>query len=105
MKQFEGGTCRIANEVVDLLIASAAARVDGVEEVYGLDPQTNRLRHGYDRFLSTSTEEGVLETSLTIRIALGESICDVIEQVQVAVRREVTSMLGLECRDVSVCVV
>lgn len=105
MKTFDGGRCLVANDVIDQMIARAAYEVTGVTEVKGYDQEKGTLRLGYDRFIVTETDQGSLDTRITVKIALEESIVDVVREIQESVKQEIEMMLGLYCRRVDVTVI
>lgn len=105
MNQFKYGSVQVNNDVIDMIIAEAAARVEGVSEVKGYDAQAKKLRHGRKKAIETTVDTGKLTTSIKLSVASGYSIVKVAEAVQVAVRDEIRSMLGLEVDKIDVSVV
>ena len=105
MSQFQGGDVLVANRVINLMVASAASRVEGVAEVKGFEKDGEKLRYGAGRYIETAVEEDALRTSLMIRVKEECSIIKTVEAVQREVRREVESMLGLRCLSVDVAVI
>lgn len=102
MKEFEGGRCLVSNRVIDQMLALRAAEVDGVLAVAGFDAESGTLRRGYERYITTETKDGELETELSIMVDKDRVIIKVVRDVQEAVRQEVEAILGLTCRRVDV---
>ncbi len=104
MKQFEGGRCLVANQVIDQMVAMSAADVDGVLAVRGYDAETGALRRGYERSILAEMEEDGLSVRLVLDVLPDASIVETVERVQKAVKREIEAMLGLPCKRVDVVV-
>ncbi|MDY3052432.1 MAG: Asp23/Gls24 family envelope stress response protein [Ndongobacter sp.] len=102
MAQFKGGSVHVANDVIDLIIASTAAKVEGVFEVKGYDEKARRLRRGYKKHIRTAVQDGTLSTALVLRVAKGTPILGTVEAVQEHVAKQVRSMLGLSCERVDI---
>lgn len=105
MKEFVGGSCFVANEVIDTVIAQAAAKVEGVSQVRGYDAKNGRLRAHYDKQIQTETQNGHLTTALILSVSRDAVIKDVVYQAQLAIKEEVESMFGLYCDRVDVVVI
>ncbi|WP_019133351.1 Asp23/Gls24 family envelope stress response protein [Kallipyga massiliensis] len=105
MKEFVGGSCYVANEVIDTVIAQAAAKVEGVSQVRGYDAKNGRLKSHYDKLIQTESKDGHLITALTLSVSRDAVIKDVVYQAQVAIKEEVESMFGLVCDRVDVVVI
>lgn len=105
MREFEGGNVYVANDVIDMIIATAASRVDFVFEVKGYDMKSQKLRYGHNKYIETEVENDQLTTSLIVQIEDGANIKDVCTNIQEAVKESVESMLGLKCNKVDLLVV
>lgn len=104
MDNFTGGTCLVANEVIDKMIAYAATQVEGVAEVVGYDSNSGKLRHHYEKTLASEEENGHIWIALMIVVDRDYSVIDVVKEVQKSVKEEVESMLGLCCESIDVAV-
>lgn len=104
MQKFKGGTVQVANDVIDVIIASTALKVDDVEAVRGYDEKKNRLQMGADKYIQTQVEGGILSTDIMISVVLNRPIVDIVEDVQKSIISQVESMLGLKCKDINVTV-
>lgn len=105
MKEFVGGSCYVANDVIDAVIAKAASEVEGVSQVKGFDAKNSRLRAHHEKQIHTESQDGHLRTILTLSVDRGAVVKDVVRQVQVAIKDEVESMFGLACDRVDVVVI
>ncbi|MDD7593890.1 MAG: Asp23/Gls24 family envelope stress response protein [Peptoniphilaceae bacterium] len=105
MKKFNGGRCFVAARVIDQIIATAAAQVEGVAELHGFDRESGELRHNYEKSIVTETDGANLMTSLVVAVVPGYAIINVVKAVQEAVQQDVKVMLGLDVRGVDVAVV
>jgi len=105
MNQFKYGSVQVNNDVIDLVIAEASSRVEGVAEIRGYDAQAKKLRHGRKKAIETHVAEGKLSTAITLSVEAGYSIVKVAEAVQSAVHDEIRSMLGLAVEKIDVSVI
>lgn len=105
MKEFVGGSCFVANEVIDSVIAQAASRMEGVEQVKGFDARNGKLRSHYKNYICTKTQEGHLTTMITLSVDREAKVQEVVHAAQLAVKNEVESMFGLVCDRVDVAVI
>lgn len=104
MKAFQGGTVHVANEVIDIIIALTAVRVDNVVAVKGYDDVKNRLHRNYKSHIKTVVDDRYLTTDLTILVDMQRPIIEIVEEVQDKIRQQVESMLGLQCGEVNITV-
>lgn len=102
MREFNGGNVVVANDVIDMIIATAAKKVESVEQVRGFDHRSGKLRHNYKKDLITEVDDNRLYTQLMIHVAPDASVTEVAHNVQEAVIERVESMLGLVCEQVNV---
>ncbi len=104
MKGFSGGTVQVANDVIDVIIATTALRVDDVLGVKGFHQDKNRLNRNYKSNINTNVEGGKLRTALTIYVKMGRPLVEIVEEVQAKVAEQVESMLGIPCDEVHITV-
>lgn len=101
--QFNGGTVQVANDVIDVIIASTALKVDGVVSVKGYDGK--KLKRSHDKSIVTKVEGKDLTTAITIKVDQNRPIVAVVQEVQANIKKQIESMLGLSCTAVDVLVV
>ena len=99
MRDFTGGTVQVANDVIDVIIATTALRVDDVLAVKGFDHDKNRLTRSTKNSIKTGVQAGRLTTDLTISVEMNRPIVEIVEEVQTKVAEQVESMLGITCVD------
>ncbi len=104
MAEFVGGKCLVSDEVINTVIAMAAARVEGITYVRGLDARTSALRRHYYKSIHTAIEGRTLITDLTVGVDRESVILEVVAKVQEQVKEDVETMLGLHCERVDVTV-
>lgn len=104
MDYFKGGSCLVANEVIDKIIAYAATQVEGVAEVPGYDQDSGKLRYRHEKYLASEEENGHLWIALMIVVDRDYSVMEVVKNVQKSIKEEVESMLGLVCEKIDVAV-
>lgn len=100
---FKGGSVQVSNDVIDVIIASTALKVEGVEAVKGYDGK--KLKRSHDKNIVTSVAGKVLRTSITIRVDKERPIVSVVQEVQANIKKQIESMLGLQCEAVDVLVI
>ncbi|MBE3555962.1 MAG: Asp23/Gls24 family envelope stress response protein [Firmicutes bacterium] len=101
----EGGSVRIANEVLAGIAAMAASEVDGVAELAAGGPLGSlgdRVRHPNARGVRVESNEDECHVEITISVKYGKAIPEVAMAVQENVRRQLESMTGLHVAAVDV---
>lgn len=105
MNQFINGSVQVSNDVIDIIIASTALKVEGVLEVKGYDNKKKNLAKNHTKHIKTVVENGVLSTKISIIVSTEKTIIEAVEKVQRDIHNQIKSMLGLKCGDVDVMVV
>lgn len=101
----EGGSVRIANEVLAGIAAMAASEVEGVAELAAGGPLGSlgdRVRHPNARGVRVESNEDECHVEITISVKYGKAIPEVAMAVQENVRRQLESMTGLHVAAVDV---
>lgn len=105
MKQFTNGSVQVSNDVIDIIIASTALKVEGILEVKGYDGKKKNLAKNHAKYIQTVVENGVLNTKISVIISTEKVIIDVVEKAQQDIHNQIESMLGLKCGNIDVMVV
>ncbi len=105
MKQFTNGSVQVSNDVIDIIIASTALKVEGVLEVKGYDNKKKNLAKNHAKYIQTVVEKGVLSTKISVIVSTEKPIIEIVEKAQQDIYNQIKSMLGLKCGDIDVMVV
>lgn len=102
MNEFQNGTVRVSNDIIDLLIAETALRQEGVHSVYGYRDKSieKRRKDGIVAVVQGSD----IQIAVSISIESDAHIQNTAQAVQEAIVREIRTMLGLNVQAVNVIV-
>ncbi|MBQ0001156.1 MAG: Asp23/Gls24 family envelope stress response protein [Clostridiales bacterium] len=99
------GEVQIAQEVVEIVAALAAAEVKGVAAVGGnmKDELVSKLgAKNLSKGVKLTVLENVVTVDLTLNIEFGKNILETSKKVQERVKSSIESMTGLEVADVNI---
>lgn len=102
MTDFKNGSVKIANEIVDQLIAESALKVEGVDSVIGYKNQ--KVDYKKKEGIVSIIDQGKMEVALTLVLDGNSIIYDTCEAVQKNVQEQLDVMLGLDVTKVNIVV-
>ncbi len=99
-KQVEKGSVNISEDVISVMVAAAAAEVEGVAGLGGsTTPELAELfgRKPGNKGVKCQFIDGKVTIDVLINVSYGGSITEIASGVQDAVCREVESITGMDC--------
>ena len=94
MKNYENGSIKISNDVIDQLIAEITLRVDGVVRVSGY--KNNSIDMMSQNRIKTEINGSSLTTIVTVTLDEEYKVIDVAENIQKEIKKQIKTMLGLD---------
>ena len=102
MTDFNNGSVKISNNIIDQLIAESAIRVEGVESVIGYKNQ--KIDYKKKDGIVSVVNGGSISIALSVILSTDQKIYEVCENIQKTVKEQVNVMLNLDVESVNVIV-
>ena len=102
MTDFNNGSVKISNNIIDQLIAESALRVEGVESVIGYKNQ--KIDYKKKDGIVSVVSGGSISIALSVILSTDQQIYEVCENIQKTVKEQVNVMLNLDVESVNVIV-
>lgn len=100
MTDFNKGSVKISNDIIDQLIAESALQIDGVAEVIGY--KNKKIDKNKKEGIVAVVKDNTIKIALTINFKEGSNIHKVAENVQKAIIEQIETMLGIKVLEVNV---
>lgn len=102
MNDFNHGSVKVSNHIIDQVIAESALRVEGVKYVIGYKNQ--KLDYKKKDSIVSVINGNEVEIALTLVLDAKSKIYEVCEEVQETIKDQVKVMLNLDVNKVNVIV-
>ena len=102
MTEFKHGSVKIANNIIDQLIAESALRVEGVESVIGYKNQKidSKKKDGIVSVIKGDT----MDIAISVILNTDQKIYEIAENIQKTIKEQVKVMLNIDVNNVNVIV-
>lgn len=102
MTDFNNGSVRISNDIIDQLIAESALQVEGVEDVIGY--KNKKIEKNKKEGIVAVVKDNTIKVGLTVILKSGTELQKVAENVQKSISEQIETMLGIKVLEVNVFV-
>lgn len=105
IKSDDVGHIHISNDVIAVIVGTAALEVPGVYSLYGnLTGEISEMlgRKNFAKGIDVKVEDNEIIINVTITVRFGEVLKDLGKEVQEKVKTAVETMTGLEVKEVNV---
>ncbi|MGY3776556.1 Asp23/Gls24 family envelope stress response protein [Helcococcus sueciensis] len=102
MTDFNNGSVRISNDIIDQLIAESALQVEGVEDVIGY--KNKKIEKNKKEGIVAVVKDNTIKVGLTVILKSGAELQKVAENVQKSISEQIETMLGIKVLEVNVFV-
>ncbi len=102
MTDFNNGSVRISNDIIDQLIAESALQVEGVEDVIGY--KNKKIEKNKKEGIVAVVKDNTIKVGLTVILKSGTELQKVAENVQESISEQIETMLGIKVLEVNVFV-
>lgn len=102
MTDFNNGSVKVSNNIIDQLIAESALRVEGVESVIGYKNQ--KMDYKKKDGIVSVVDGGNISIALSVILSTDQKIYEVCENIQKIIKEQVKVMLNLDVTSVNVIV-
>ncbi len=102
MTDFNNGSVRISNDIIDQLIAESALQVEGVEDVIGY--KNKKIDKNKKEGIVAVVQDNTIKVALTVILKAESELHKIAENVQKSVSEQIETMLGIKVLEVNVFV-
>ena len=102
MTDFNYGSVRISNDIIDQLIAESALQVEGVEDVIGY--KNKKIEKNKKEGIVAVVKDNTIKIALTVILNSDTELQKIAENVQKSVSEQIETMLGIKVLEVNVFV-
>ena len=102
MTDFNNGSVRISNDIIDQLIAESALQVEGVEDVIGY--KNKKIEKNKKEGIVAVVKDNTIKIALTVILNSDTELQKIAENVQKSVSEQIETMLGIKVLEVNVFV-
>lgn len=102
MTDFNNGSVRISNDIIDQLIAESALQVEGVEDVIGY--KNKKIEKNKKEGIVAVVKDNTIKIALTVILNSDTELQKIAENVQKSISEQIETMLGIKVLEVNVFV-
>lgn len=102
MTDFNNGSVRVSNDIIDQLIAESALQVEGVADVIGY--KNKKIEKNKKEGIVAVVQDNTIKVALTVILKTESELHKVAENVQKSVSEQIETMLGIKVLEVNVFV-